>query len=364
MTLNVPQNIRRPLLELGLPATTEQLDILVRNATTGKRLALAIPAGWAGADLVLDFFRQTIKDQNGVDRSALLDPLETDLWLLNPLLSGINDLEIEVFKAFSEISNTFVTAPSEPSGVAVDGTYIYWGDGTNIGRSKLNGSEPNAAFIAAPENALGVAVNATHIFWADTTAGTIGRAKLDGTEANNSFVTTPVAPTAVAVNATHIFWADTTAGTIGRATLAGGSPNNNFITLPVSPRGVYLDGTYVYWTDVDISILADTIGRAKLDGTEANNSFVDVPYGFVNGIAVTSRRIYWSVAEQIGRVNLDGTLLRAGLLTAPEGAADLAADSTYIYWAEQEKGAIGRARLNEKVAIAVTAKLSWDRGYY
>ena len=323
MTLNVPQNIRRPLLELGLPATTEQLDILVRNATTGKRLALAIPAGWAGADLVLDFFRQTIKDQNGVDRSALLDPLETDLWLLNPLLSGINDLEIEVFKAFSEISNTFVTAPSEPSGVAVDGTYIYWGDGTNIGRSKLNGSEPNAAFIAAPENALGVAVNATHIFWADTTAGTIGR-----------------------------------------ATLAGGSPNNNFITLPVSPRGVYLDGTYVYWTDVDISILADTIGRAKLDGTEANNSFVDVPYGFVNGIAVTSRRIYWSVAEQIGRVNLDGTLLRAGLLTAPEGAADLAADSTYIYWAEQEKGAIGRARLNEKVAIAVTAKLSWDRGYY
>src|SRR5579862_7678779 len=56
-------------------------------------------------------------------------------------------------------------------GLTVDTNYIYWtgangGSATNIGRANLDGSGVNDTFITGASNPCGVAVSATNIYWA------------------------------------------------------------------------------------------------------------------------------------------------------------------------------------------------------
>lgn len=100
MTITLPENARGPILDLTLPVSAEALDIVLRNATTGKTLTIKLPAAWAGDDLSLDWYRRTIRDQNGADRSALLSATDNGLWTdPPPLITGVNDVEIEVLRA-------------------------------------------------------------------------------------------------------------------------------------------------------------------------------------------------------------------------------------------------------------------------
>lgn len=97
MAITLPNNVRGPALDLTLPASAEATDLTVRNNTTGKTLTINLPTAWAGDDLVLDWFRRTIQDQTGKDRSDLLDAADSDLWSSPAgfLPGASNDLEIE-----------------------------------------------------------------------------------------------------------------------------------------------------------------------------------------------------------------------------------------------------------------------------
>lgn len=108
-TVSLPANYRGPILDLALSVGSSEeiggggdpslisLQVLFRNLTTGKSLAVSLePTVWNGDDLTLDFYRQTIKDQTGADRSALLDPADDEMWSMAPLIAGDNDLEVEV----------------------------------------------------------------------------------------------------------------------------------------------------------------------------------------------------------------------------------------------------------------------------
>ena len=89
-------------------------------------------------------------------------------------------------------------------GLAVDDEHIYWtkshtlGAG-RIGRSDLDGSNPDPNFITGLNRPHGIAIDDGHIYWTDIDAGTIGRANLDGTGVNASFMTGFTLPTDVAV---------------------------------------------------------------------------------------------------------------------------------------------------------------------
>jgi virginiamycin B lyase len=178
----------------------------------------------------------------------------------------------------------FIIGASKPTGVAVDGTHVYWanggfgsdnggfGSGTTIGRANLDGTGANQSFITGVENPTGVAVDGTHVYWAGTRG--IGRANLDGTGANQSFISYVYANYAwgVAVDGTHVYWADRYSRTIGRANLNGTGVNHSFITAN-RPTGVAVDGTHVYWANGGGGS-GTTIGRANLNGTGANQSFI------------------------------------------------------------------------------------------
>ncbi len=147
----------------------------------------------------------------------------------------------------------FEETPSRPRYVAVDSEHIYWtntgcsnpetgeaieGTGT-IGRADIDGSEAGveAAFIKGASNPQGIAVNSTHIYWANagTLAGVraIGRATIDGGEVNQSFIKATgggTKPYGVTLNLSHLYYSGNEEGEdnafIRRLTLDGSEKGN------------------------------------------------------------------------------------------------------------------------------------------
>ena len=207
---------------------------------------------------------------------------------------------------------------------------IYWANQVNgladmIGAANLDGTVVNRSFITGASEPRGVAVDGTHVYWANggAASGTasIARANLDGTDVNQDFITPPLFGTspdlrAVAVNGTHVFWTDLNQSTIGRANLDGTDATDGFIRVGVvglvDPLGVAVDGTYIYWT----AFRTNSIGRANLDGTGVNLSFVTGADG-PNSVAVDATHIYWvnGLTNMIGRANLDGTSVNQDFIT-------------------------------------------------
>jgi virginiamycin B lyase len=375
MAITLPSNVRGPILELTLSASASEVDVVLRNATTGKTLSLAIPANWSFSEespLILDWFRRTITS-GGADFSFLLDSEDNSLWLeLVPLQAGPNDIDLEV----GTPGSVFTSAPvNGPSGIAVNATHIFWTNGSavgstkrSIGRAKLDGTEVNNAFISLTEGGSlrGIAVNATHIFWTHGTSS-IGRAKLDGSEVNTAFIPS-VSAKAVAVNGTHIFWSDS-GNNIGRAKLDGSEVNKNFVVLPGTvSHGIALDASYVYWGDTEgggVPGVNGRIGRAKLNGSEPNANFItasDQP----DHLAIAGGYIYWGdsgdekLGRTVGRAKLDGSEVNQRFLPGESKRPGVALSGTRLYWSDLTEKTIRSASL---VAEA-SATLRWEKGYY
>lgn len=363
MTATFPKNARGPIVELTLPASANAVDLILRNKTTGKQLTLNLPAAWSGDDLTLDFFNRTIRDQTDADRSALLNATDNELWIPNPLITGENDLEIEVLglTVASETNLTLVAA-DDPRGVAVDGTYVYWAETTlgTIGRAKLDGTEVNKSWLAIPTAPTFLAVDGTYIYINHEEAGQrhIARAKLDGSGLNKTFIASiGLESRGVAVDGTFIYWAESSGQDIYRAKLDGTGKTKLVEETDNAVRALAVDGTFIYWTHTE------GIGRALLDGSSPNLNFVT---GVVSlpGLGVDTKNIYWSDAtlNQVGVAFLDGSNPNLAW-QAVSSLSGLAVSDTHVYWADPSLNRIGRAK-KVGVAYAAVATLYFARGYY
>src|SRR4051794_29751795 len=82
---------------------------------------------------------------------------------------------------------------------------IYWANegGTTIDRATLAGVITDPPFITGAVNPSGVAINGTHIYWSHDAAptGAIGRADIDGSNPSQTLLTTSSFPEGVAVDA-------------------------------------------------------------------------------------------------------------------------------------------------------------------
>jgi virginiamycin B lyase len=171
----------------------------------------------------------------------------------------------------SGVDHSFIPIASQPtedpSWVAVDSTHIYWaGESLDaIGRARVNGTGVDHSFVDT--GGQGIAVDDGHIYFAK--GMTIGRSNLNGTNPQNNFITGADDPKGVAVDSTHVYWANQDADTIGRANLNGSNVNQSFIAG--ADCGVAVDATHVYWGNSDDP---DTVGRANLDGLGVEPSFI------------------------------------------------------------------------------------------
>lgn len=240
---------------------------------------------------------------------------------------GGNDTLASVHRDGSGLKRVFTvpfTQGFSTLGVAADKEHVYWSTRSgNIGRSNIDGTDPNPDFIKMRSGALGgLAVDGNYIYWANR-RGAIGRAKLDGTEVDPLFIFTAYnrqthgGTRGLAVDAGHVYWTNDTdtgsseTGSIGRANLDGSGVDQNFIPN-VLAQGLAVNRTDIYWSNNTVSPNTASIGQAQIDGKGVHPNFIPLPVDSAPlGIAVGANHVYWSMfvagGDGIGRANLNGT---------------------------------------------------------
>jgi hypothetical protein len=217
----------------------------------------------------------------------------------------------------------FEAVESKPRYVAVDAGHVYWtntgrldeneepaDDEGTIGRADIDGGEASIDpdFIRGASNPQGIAVNATHVYWANAaksgTKRSIGRADIEGNKVVQGFFEPKgTTPFAVALSASHIYFSINEAGDdvgyLGRVALGGGEEE----ILGIGKRGlrgIALDATYAYWaTQGEEAIgriaLADFPSAGGCEVIASCNKKLTKPKGKLNGLAADAAHLYWSV---------------------------------------------------------------------
>jgi hypothetical protein len=226
---------------------------------------------------------------------------------------------------------------------------IYWSSTNTIWAANLDGSSPHAIVTGLTDPA-GVAVDSSHLYWADSITGTINEASLDGTGAH-SIVTGPVLPIGVAVSGGHIYWSDQGnlaegSGSIWEANLDGSDPHA-VVTGQNVPDAVAVGAGHLYWADDGLADAAGegTIWEANLDGSSPHTIVTGQTLG---GLAADTSHLYWS---SLGDTPDNSTIVEAGLdgtnphpiITGLNSPAGVASNASNIYWTDAEAGTINQA---------------------
>jgi hypothetical protein len=251
---------------------------------------------------------------------ALCGPASAEIYWANEGLDTIG----RATNAGGSVETDFIDGAgvaTDPTGVAINGTHIYWshdeGTGGSIGQDTIGGSgTPDPTFIDTNGDPQGISLDATNVYWThvSSAAGWVGRASQGGfvppVFGQEFQATDGTSLCGVAANGDRAFWANP--GSPGSVGSAHGidPPEQDYITATNDPCGVAMaGGGLVYWTNR--AGANGTIGRAGLGGTGANGTFVDtgVAGSAPCGVAVTGEFIYWTdpVNDDIGRADLDGT---------------------------------------------------------
>jgi hypothetical protein len=234
------------------------------------------------------------------------------------------------------LNTQFIPGLDGPHGVATDSRFIYWaqGDATtgSIGRANLNGSDPNPNFIphsAGVSNPSGIAVTPTAIYWQNG-GNAIGRANIDGTAPNPNFITTSNSNCGLAADSSFLYYLNNGGTRIGRASLDGASAQGDFASIPEAFCGLSVDINYLYWA----SDSGNTVGRVPVGGGIAEAGFIEAGTagGGPSGVAVNSQFVFWGNydTDAIGRANINGSALKPALIpdagvTGPLEPSQLAA---------------------------------------
>jgi hypothetical protein len=151
-----------------------------------------------------------------------------------------------------------------PFAVAVDASNVYWTSfwgGTVLAMPKKGGAAPTTLFSGANTNPDGVAVDATYLYFSylgnvePTDGTTIMKLPLAG-GAPTTVTTVPTVVSDIAVDASRIYWTTEYDGTVVQMPLGGGSPTT-LVSGLFYPDGIAVDAAAIYWTTTNDPTKAD-----------------------------------------------------------------------------------------------------------
>ena len=220
------------------------------------------------------------------------------------------------------------TETDNPKGLALDESFIYWtnsgvevGGDDSIGRAEIDGDNPDSDFIPAEveespgvfetlvSQPRGIDVDGTHVYWvnADTDPffelGYVARAEIDGDPASVEPKLIQFANGDVAVNATHIYYSGkqkaSFSGGIRRTKIEGGGGSEGCTDFP-APQGtakapsIALDASHLYWSNYD----ASAIGRTDLECQNDEHQWIK-DAGNPQGLGIDATNLYWTANQSI-----------------------------------------------------------------
>ena len=163
---------------------------------------------------------------------------------------------------------------------------------------------------------------------------------------NPTFVSTLSSSRDVETGGGYLFWANTFSYSIGRSAIDGSSPNNLFFgtTNPVS--GIEVQSGVLFFTADDVATGFSAIGKIDIDGSSPNQVLIPIS-GHPRGIAADGTYLYWanSSTGSIGRALLDGTSVEPNFITGATLPFGVTVSATHIYWSN-DPSTIGRANID------------------
>ena len=185
-----------------------------------------------------------------------------------------------------------------------------------------------------------------------TLAGPFTITATDTSAAPNIADSTPLTQTAGPVIAAGLFWADYEFNTIGRVNFDGSVFNEDFLTGRDDVYGVAVQGPHLYYADFAGNAPAATsslVGVSNLDATIAPPFANPVPGGGAPAdVAANGSYVYWANFGQdaIGRTSANGSGSAPTWITLDGAPFSVVVDGSYIYWANFTAKTIGRANLD------------------
>ena len=237
---------------------------------------------------------------------------------------------------------TLYASPFNPSGIAVDDTNVYFGDGLSLRAIPKNGG--NSVVLAAYSPSQ-VALDTNNVYGTDYTAGAIRKvSKVGGTLI--TLATGSSSPSGIATDGANVYWSEQSwPGVVRQVSVNGGNPT--ILGYNVNNNGIAIDAASVYWGE-SIFTNQNSIDKAPLGG--GATAYLASGLNNVWALATDGASVFWAEHQINGAVK-QVTVTGSGPITLANGLADpvaLVVDDNSVFWLERNDGGSATGTLNGK----------------
>ncbi len=215
------------------------------------------------------------------------------------------------------------------TGIAVDGTSVYWTNG-NVMKAPIGGGPVTTLAVAQTNGS--IAVDATSVYWADSRG--LMKMPLAGGP-STTLVPRKGDVGSIALDTASVYYV---AGNgIFKVPLDGGAPT--LLSTADSPDTIAVDAANAYWTNAGDPVTKGSVMKVPIGGGAAATLAAGLRSPF--GLAVDATRVYWTSDSAVNAVPIAGggpmTLVPSDPSHGPFG---IVVDTTSVYWTN---GLIGPA---------------------